>query len=271
MKKYLESKGVKVNHDELLLEGLKTGNIQIDGVDLTALNKVLTAIKQMEKTVVGEVEKIVPGWQRLNEHAFAASTNKWKVAAMTKREFINGFTMNGDGSGGWLIKFKKHVPDEQMGEIIAGIYTSTRSVKDIFAKGVNRMDGILENRGFSFTSNEAELLWWKRFGETNKGLLGGKLDHLRRLHKSAITSQEIGHLPKEWYDSLYTVTRDRLKNSVDQSELKTLFKDAKNVIDNALGHSTYDTELMSIVVQLSHDILQAGLLAFFGGEKYFSG
>lgn len=263
IKDYLGSKGEVHTYETLMLKGLKSGHIT-GTTNLTELDLVFKALKQIENSTQDIVEKRILGYKRLKDHAYVATVDRDKVINMTKEQFVDSFY---DDSGNIIVKLANVADDAQARVALSKYYDEIDTARrGEFVRGFSRVGGTLEERNFEFVDEAGELLFWQRLARDNKeGLVRGRIRHLRSQMKDSALRREVGSDPDMWYSHFYNSVNDSVKGAdFSSSDVRRTFESLTSSLEHALGRGTYQSETAAQLVGILHDFSSALLTTLSG-------
>ena len=271
--RFLGVKGVMTDSQGLIVKGLKQGHIT-DDVNIPELDLVFKAIKEVENEIQTVLEKKLPWYKRLERHAFVASFDTYKISNMTRKDFIaNTYDDNGVFMFDLTSKRYKTLIGAEKAEYerqyLRKVYDSltTKQARDVLERP-STIGGVFQDRNIKFSSEEAEALFFKRFGQDDNGLLKGRLNHLRKQLLDMNTRELVGSNPDLYFANLQNAAVEGFRGKVDAKKIAMLFESAHGDYQHAMGKYAVGGEVMSATHEISHNMVNANQTPLSGGRQF---
>ena len=270
--KYLATKGVTTEHAGLLVQGMRQGHIT-DAQNLTELDLVFRTLKEVENEIQTVVEKKLPGYKRLQDHAFVATFDNYKIGDMTRKDFIlkayDGDKFIFDLSHRTAYKNldaagKRSYEEKYLADLYDNITTKTAA--DTLERP-STIGGVFQDRNIKFADDASEMVFFKNFGQDEDGLIRGRLNHLYKQLTDINTRDITGSNPDLWFANLENAAVEATRGKLSTEKLNRVFRGRRGDFQHAIGKYAPMGEEMSAIHEITHNNLQALLTVFSGARQ----
>ena len=213
IEKHLKKRGFNQTEiEELLLKAKKDGHIADPDLlkKLPELNLVVKTVAKIEEAVQEALVKGKPGYLPKKGHAFTVDFDENVVRSMNKDKFVSGLYTDKGEFFFKLDKFprlKKQLTDalpediKQVEEVFAArLYKELSETKhsDTLRSKNQSNTSMFNPRDLEFTSDAAELAFYKKFKTKRGGMFRGALDHNKQQLKQLALRNHIGSDRRNW-------------------------------------------------------------------------